>query len=617
MRLSTLCLLLLILSLLNTSLAFHNRRSRGISLTNISNLQQPASTADPEPSPEENNEESGNTPENNDDSSLPQRPEGVSEHAIIDAMMGFNATSRLSCVREYMESTTQESDDFCPDFATIARSSTDNIDNELLIMELSYEPNMERAERIYRHLRGDLNQPLLMVADSNADVSFASNTFDVRVSLSRLFDDVLGLSHNYNELHRIFGIGDSVGIDAFGCDYPRRENENNDDPYCLVYIPVESQYHIVGGNIYFESIVVDSTEDNNPRTRRISYHGILHLDALVDIPTEYMNTIDRSISVVIHTYNRIIEEEFDRDNPRFTLTIHPDPLQVDITNIIQNLFNLDTLEFHAPRGLSTIRYLPALSARVDIENRMSTHASIVTQTPRFEFATAHVGISGTTLRIEFEGPRNYDITINGMTSLNNLDFYNTMSYSFGDRDYRILLTGDEDEVLDYQTLGTTLVDSLGVENSNFLPSNPHALRLLTRMNITESGLHFARPVIRLSFSPYLLYRVQGFHDTNGNGDLDCFIQGTMVNIDGELLAFYSYLFDYSRSQNLFQESFRAQSGDTAIIALNIIRFRFTTYNRDFDLGRYDDFLQSDFAQQIDTHWYQGLNATVDIDLIDS
>ena len=185
---------------------------------------------------------------------------------------------------------------------------------------------------------------------------------------------------------------------------------------------------------------------------------------------------------------------------------------------------------------------------------------------------------------------------------------NTMTKTVEQSEYNVMLAGAEGEVLNFEVLNSTLLSSISVNHVNVLPTNEHAQRVLRRMNITHESLHFARPVVRLSFAPYLIYRVQGFHDTNGDRDQDCFVQGTMVNLDGEILAFYSYLFDYSRSQDLFGEAFRVQSADTAIAALTLGRFRFTTYNRDFNLSRYEELATSEFANSVDSNWHQGLNA---------
>ena len=616
MKSKQLIAILVLVLLFSTSFAFLNRRSRGVRSTNVSKIQQASEPQIDNGLSEEIEDSDGSAPENSDDVETTASTEEEEHEFSLEEISGFNATHRLNCVREYMENIGTSASEFCPEFSPIARSSTDNIENEIVMIDMTYEPNLPRATETYRTLRNNLNAPLMSTADSNADLAFVSNTFDEQVSLSRVFQEIVGLTSRYHDFNEFLGIAEQdVTIDAFGCDYARRD-DGDSRPYCLIYIPINAEYIIPGGRIFFDTIVIDTTDSSLRRARRVNYQGVLRLEALYDIPEEFRLTMDRSISCSVNTYNAIIDSEFDRDNPSFNLNIRPDPRQLDITNLIQNIYQLPDLQMDTPRGLSSVRYLPVLSARVHLLNRLVQHTSITTQTPNFEFLSAHIGITRTEMRVEFDGPSNYTVTVNGATSLGGMSFRNTMRKSIDQSEYNVMLSGEEGQILNFEVLNSTLLSSISVNHVNVLPTNEHAQRVLRRMNITHESLHFARPVVRLSFSPYMIYRVQGFHDTNGDRDQDCFVQGTMVNLDGEILAFYSYLFDYSRSQDLFGEAFRVQSADTAVAALNVDRFRFTTYNRDFNLSRYEELSNTEFVSSVDSNWHQGLNATVDINLID-
>lgn len=191
-----------------------------------------------------------------------------------------------------------------------------------------------------------------------------------------------------------------------------------------------------------------------------------------------------------------------------------------------------------------------------------------------------------------------------------------MSKTDNNKDYVISLNGSEGAILTYTSLNNTVLPSMTVNDIDLLPDSEHSQAILKRLSISEKGLHFATPVIKMYFSPYLMYKIQGFHDTNGDGKPDCFVQGTLANWDGEILSYYNYLFDYGKSQDIFVRAFDVYNNDTAAKSLQITKFSLSTSNRDFDMTQYKELTNSQFAANTAALWRKGLNATVEADFKD-
>lgn len=115
-----------------------------------------------------------------------------------------------------MHSSTSDAAKFCPSFKKIQKSQSDNVDEELALIEVKYAQNLDRTKQHYRDLREKLGKPTLGISDSEVDIALTSNTFENNVSLNSVFRDVLGLSAKYSEVHEVLKIDDTAEVDAFG-----------------------------------------------------------------------------------------------------------------------------------------------------------------------------------------------------------------------------------------------------------------------------------------------------------------------------------------------------------------------------------------------------------------
>lgn len=115
-----------------------------------------------------------------------------------------------------MEATEGGSEEFCPDFTFIARSSTGNVDNEVALIQSNYGMNQGEEEGFYRDLRNRLNNPLLGVYDSLVGIAFVTNTAETPISLKNLFDHVYHLPGEYDRVHEVLNIEDEATLISLG-----------------------------------------------------------------------------------------------------------------------------------------------------------------------------------------------------------------------------------------------------------------------------------------------------------------------------------------------------------------------------------------------------------------
>ena len=286
-----------------------------------------------------------------------------------------------------------------------------------------------------------------------------------------------------------------------------------------MYFIIEAQYKITGGTIHLNTLYVDS-RDYSEGTKRVNYEGVLRLDTYFGITDADQEKINKNIPVKIKTYSNLVEANFSKDEPLFTVSIYPDAKQIDSYTLLRNLYALGSLEIMAPRGLSSIKYLPVLSSRIDIISNAASYTLINSQAPSFEFLSKDIGIKDVTAKIEFKSESNYTITLSGKTLVDSVQCYTTMSKTDNNKDYVISLNGSEGAILTYTSLNNTVLPSMTVNDIDLLPDSEHSQAILKRLSISEKGLHFATPVIKMYFSPYIMYKIQGFHDTNGDGKPD-------------------------------------------------------------------------------------------------
>lgn len=267
------------------------------------------------------------------------------------------------------------------------------------------------------------------------------------------------------------------------------------------------------------TLIVDS-RDYSAGTKRVNYEGVLRLDTYFGITDAEQEKINKNIPIKIKTYSNLVETTFSKDKPLFTVSIYPDSKQIDSYTLLRNLHSLSTLEIMAPRGLSSIKYLPVLSSRIDIISNAASLTVINSQAPNFEFLSKDIGIRDVTVKTEFKSETNYTVALSGKTQIDSVECHTTMTKTDNNKDYVIAINGSERAILTYSSLNNTVLPSMTVTDINLLPDSEHSQAILKRLSISEKGLHFANPVIKMYFHPYLMYKIQGFHDTNGDGKPD-------------------------------------------------------------------------------------------------
>lgn len=595
--------------------AFHKRITGSDTQTISMRLQQDSSDDFPGTTSDNSNDNNG---ESSADGTIITRirvdaDDLAPESDVIVSI--FNAEKRLRCVQGYMTNSDVSSLEFCPNFVGIARSSSDNIDNELALISTNEESNAGRAQEIYRDLRSKFNKPLMGIVDAKADIAFVSNTFDNEISLNDVLVNLLGFSSRYRDLNSVLGIPDNIKPDAFGCDYNEIDYSISEGPYCLVYLTIDAQYAITGGTLYLNRMIIDST-DYKGGIKKVNYEGILRLKNYFDLTDEQQANIDKNIPIKIKTISTDIDS-FDLNNPSFSLAIYPEDGQIDIATLLKNLLDQTSINIPTPRGLSSVNLLSVSSAIVDIRSRLSNTTVVNTQAPDFNILSEGISLKSVTGKVETDNSLAFVVTFNGDTQIGSVPFYSTMVKKIENRDYVVNLKSQEGKVLTYPDLKGTVFPSISVNEINMFPTNEHAKIVLDRLNINEGGIHYAKPVMKIRFRPYSMYNLEGFHDTNGDAVEDCFIQANMVNLDGSVVAYSTYLFDYSKSEPLFKEAFNVVNTDAASKSILYTKLKFTTYNRDFDLTQYGDLQNTDFGDTVNTEWKKGLRVSTEIDLKDN
>ena len=528
----------------------------------------------------------------------------------------FDPITQLGCVYDYEFSEAISNTSFCPNYESIAQDISESIDEQLNNVPVANSDNLGEARDHYRVLYESLNAPNMNIFDTQVGISFTSNSFNGEVSLANLTQNVCNLTSEYEHVHDQLNISDQARVDAFGCDYYTGDNENiTEGPYCLIYISISGRYHMSGATVYLDSMVIDS-RDSDTGVKRVFYSGYMRLRDYPQFTDEQLEGIDRNIPVTIRTYGSIIRERFDLDNPEFNMTIYPGLYQVDTGLVLSNLYSNFSLTLDPPRGVNNLNYLPASLAEITTLNGATTRANVHTTVSGFDFLAAGIDMANCTGEIDFVNYENYTVTFEGHTSLGNMTMDSTMSKINHETEYNVVVKGNSSQMINYEIFRDTLGGSFSTYNIELLPATEFYEELFDRVNLNSQNIHFYTPTLRLYFQPFLFYRMQGMHDTNGNGVQDCFCQGTLANIDGQILVNFNFVFEFSRSQTIFNRVFNVASNDTATQVFNITRFDLLASNRDFDIAKYDSLQETPFASQYNDLWKRGLNATVEVTLRD-
>ena len=526
----------------------------------------------------------------------------------------FDPYYRLQWVEDYMEGTSNTNNEFCIQYAAIPLSSTDDIDNEIALISVYYEENLDRAVEIYEELRTDLNKPVLKIYDSNSDIAYVSRNFSNYVSLISLFEEVVGLSSKYKDVHNYLNIKDEANVDAFGCDYSEHNENIPEGPYWLVYVSINSQVDITGATIYLNSIYIDSRNYTDGK-KKVMYEGFLRVKNYYGISDQDLQYVNKNLPLKITTYSATIEDSFDSNNPSLDVYVYPEDFQIDITTIMQNLFLINSLTITPPKGLSSIKYLQAMKTKFFLVNKIVTYIDVKSKVSYFEFLDAGIGIENSLVEVEFFSQSNYTSTFTGNTTLEDLLYSDTMTKKNSSDSYETLLTSNKEQMMDYYALSNTIFASMSDDEINIFSDSEYDNNLLSKLNIAKPTLHLYDSTFKITLSPYILYKMQGYHDVYGDGVLDCFVQGSMANLDGAIQSVYNYIFDYSKSQDLFFYSFNVKNNDTSWKYIDITKYMLTTANKDFDEANYIGLNSEDFVKSA-TSWPKGMNATVEVKLKD-
>lgn len=529
--------------------------------------------------------------------------------SLAEEVRVFNPILNLQCVQDYMEVADASDEGFCPDYTVIPRSGSGNIDNELSLIDA--DQNQARAESIYLTLRDALVSPLLGIFQSRYRIAFTADVFDTTVDLMRNFNRLYGLSDRYREVHEILGVDDDVLPLAFGCDYYEGSNVDIDEgPYCLVYHQIDARYRIQGATLYFNTLIVNTTDYENDQ-RDVTYRGFLELDHYFGVLIDDLAAVDQEIPIEMVTSNSDIESNFDAANPEFVIDIMPNDLQIDIDILLRNLFRLNEVQVDAPKGLSSVRRLSVNFAHIGVMNGETIAASIRSTSPDFDFLSEHVGISNVNYRLHFRGNSDYESTFTGTSNIGSVTFDTILQMTASDIDYLITLTDNQDQTLNYFDISSIIIPTISTTEAELQPDNASSYAL-DNLEINELELNLSRPNITMSFRPYMLYTIEGFHDTNGDDITDSYARITYADIDGAMLIHNRYLFDYGRSQSIFNAAFEIEEIESAFNGLTMTSLVFNTYNRDFDFTGYQEY--SSVQNDTMTHWERGTNVTINAEL---
>jgi hypothetical protein len=532
----------------------------------------------------------------------------------------FNPVLRLQCVQDYMEEADAVDDGFCPDYNVIARSGSGNVDNEVSLIDAdqssnqlnsnSYQ-NQDRAESIYLSLRTDLLNPLLGLSSSRYQIAYTSDVFDNTVDLIQNFNDLYGLSARYSEVHQILGIDDEVLPLAFGCEYYQGMDENIDEgPYCLVYHQIDAHYAIEGATLYFNTLIVNTTDYSNGQ-RDVIYRGFITLNNYFGISNSDLEGVDQEIPIEMVTNSTDIDINFNSEDPQFVFNILPNEQQIDIVILLRNLFTLEEIQIDAPKGLSSVRRLSVDFAHVGIQNGDTVAIRVRSTSPDFDFLSEHVGITNVNYRLNFQSNGDYESTFTGNTEIGSVTFNTTLRKTANDIGYIITLNDYQHQILSYSDISSTIVPTISTTDVELQPDDASGY-VLDNLEIDEDSLNLSHPNITMSFQPYMRYTIEGFHDTEGDGTIDMYVRATYATIDGDMLIHYRYVFDYSQSQAIFNTAFEIEYSDAALESLIMTSLVFNTYNRDFNFSGYQEY--SEVQNSTSSQWERGTNVTINAEL---
>lgn len=259
-------------------------------------------------------------------------------------------------------------------------------------------------------------------------------------------------------------------------------------------------------------MIVDG-RDFRSRDFQVTYRGYLRLNDYFGVPPLQVETIDRNIPVEIRTMSNEIREGFDKNNPEFDIVVSPEGNQIDIEIFMRNIFTLIEMQVPPPRGLSSLKYLTFDEARITFMNGETQRVQISGHPPSFDFVSQDISIDNVGLQLDFRARDRYEITLDGTTDIDSITFDTTITKDAEDEDYRVFMIDSQNQIISYSQLENFLIPSISTAELHLQPdevSSPYLNNLL----ITQEGLHLTDPNITMQFQPYMIYRVEGFHDTD-------------------------------------------------------------------------------------------------------
>lgn len=450
--------------------------------------------------------------------------------------------------------------------------------------------------------------PSLGVEDSLVGISFVTNTVEEPVSLNDLFENLYHLPSEYSRVHEVLDITDEATIISLGCEYYIGDNGINEGPFCHAFHEIDTNYQIEGGTIYINTLIVDSLDYRTDETI-VSYRGFLRLNDYFGISPLRLENMDRNIPVEIRTLSNRIGEDFDSENPNFTIIVSPEDQQIDIEIFLRNIFTLADMQIPPPRGLSSIKFLSFEEARITSETAQTQRIYLSGSVPDFNLVSEGIGLQNVGLELEFTGTNRYTITFNGTTDIDSVSFNTTVTKTEEEDDYHVYMVDSQGQVISYRQLSSTLIPSISTNEISLQPDDVSA-PYLTNLRITEGSLHLTDPNITMQFQPYMVYRVEGYHDADEDDVTNCFVQATYATIDGDVLVHYRYIFDYGESQQILLRAFNINQGDAAVRGIILNRLILDTYNRDFNFSQYQEYSTMNNST---TAWERGTKVSVGID----
>ena len=133
----------------------------------------------------------------------------------------------------------------------------------------------------------------------------------------------------------------------------------------------------------------------------------------MNLTQQQIEQLDQYIPVKIRTYNSLTNYSFEAVFPEFNFTLYPALYQMNVTLLLQNLYNDSGLQIEPPEGINTIDILPVTLAEITTQNEQTVRVRIDTVVISPDAVAAGMDLYNGTGTVDFTDQNNYSILIRG------------------------------------------------------------------------------------------------------------------------------------------------------------------------------------------------------------